>query len=99
MRHPTLPDTRAAKATMPPNWLLAAGCRMGRLLIRRKADDLTDDEFVFRPAPGTNSAAWSSATSRSPPGAKAEPPALFKLRALGNPPVVWSHEPARSRPS
>ncbi|MFM8271576.1 MAG: DinB family protein [Gemmata sp.] len=58
MRHPTLTDTRAAKATMPPNWLLAAGCRMGRLLIRRKADDLTDDEFVFQPVPGANSAAW-----------------------------------------
>jgi hypothetical protein len=43
---------------MSPNELLAAGYRMGRLLVRRMVDDLTDAEFAFQPVPGANSAAW-----------------------------------------
>ena len=37
---------------------LAAGYRMGRQLVHRFTDDLTDAEFVHQPVPGANSAAW-----------------------------------------
>jgi uncharacterized damage-inducible protein DinB len=38
--------------------LLAAGHRMGRDLIHRMCDDLTEAEFRHQPVPGANSAAW-----------------------------------------
>jgi hypothetical protein len=41
-----------------PNDLLASGYRMGRQLLHRLMDDLTDDEFRHQPVPGANSAAW-----------------------------------------
>ncbi len=37
---------------------LAAGYRMGRALVHRLADDLTDAEFAHQPVPGANSPAW-----------------------------------------
>jgi hypothetical protein len=43
---------------MSPNDLIAAGYRMGRQLIHRMVDDLTEEEFRHQPVPGSNSAAW-----------------------------------------
>jgi hypothetical protein len=43
---------------MTPTELLAGGYRMGRQMIHRMCDDLTDDEFRHQPVPGANSAAW-----------------------------------------
>ena len=43
---------------MTPNELLAAGYRMGREMIHRMCDELTEDEFRHQPVPGANSAAW-----------------------------------------
>jgi uncharacterized damage-inducible protein DinB len=43
---------------MTPNELIAAGYRMGRQLLHRMVDDLTEEEFRHQPVPGANSAAW-----------------------------------------
>jgi hypothetical protein len=43
---------------MLPNQLLAAGYRMSAHLFRRMTSDLTPEEFLHQPLPGTNCAAW-----------------------------------------
>ncbi len=43
---------------MAPNELIAAGYRMGRVMLHRMVDDLTASEFTHQPVAGTNSAAW-----------------------------------------
>jgi uncharacterized damage-inducible protein DinB len=43
---------------MTPNELIAAGHRMGRQVLHRMVDDLTEGEFRHQPVPGANSAAW-----------------------------------------
>jgi hypothetical protein len=43
---------------MTPNELIAAGHRMGRQMLHRMVDDLTEAEFRHQPVPGANCAAW-----------------------------------------
>jgi hypothetical protein len=43
---------------MTPNDLIAAGYRMAAQLIRRMTSDLTAEQWLHQPLPGTNSAAW-----------------------------------------
>lgn len=43
---------------MTTHELLAAAYRMGRQMIHRFCDDLTEEEFHHQPVPGANSAAW-----------------------------------------
>ncbi|HEX4590880.1 MAG TPA: DinB family protein [Gemmataceae bacterium] len=43
---------------MTPNDTIAAGYRMAAQLLRRMTSDLTPDEFLHQPLPGTNCAAW-----------------------------------------
>ena len=43
---------------MTANDLIAAGYRMGGVLIHRMTDDLTPADFYHVPVPGSNTAAW-----------------------------------------
>jgi hypothetical protein len=43
---------------MTANELLAGGYRMGREMVHRMCDDLTESEFHHQPVPGANCPAW-----------------------------------------
>src|SRR5438270_3734297 len=43
---------------MTPNDVIAAGCRLAKVMVHRMTDDLTPAEWSHQPVPGANSPAW-----------------------------------------